>query len=549
MKGLIRNFLGDQRGNVALISAACISMGLGCAALGIDIGKVFTDRRKLQSTADLAALVAASDIANATAAARATAQKNNYAANAVISVEPGVYLANPAVAPGSRFTPSAPNPNAVRVTLQSQSPLMFGKVITGSDSFDIRTTATATTTGLASFAVGSRLVSLNGGLLNALLGGMLGTTLSLSAMDYQALVDARVDAFEFMNALATRIGATALTYSQLLATNVKVNDVMWALKTANGSNGATSALTSIATATNASTAKITPSSLIDAGPYSGMNVGQKPKVGVSLSAFDLLSATTQLANGTNQVAANVNLGLPGIASVTLLATVGERPQGKSWIAVGPEGTSVHTAQTRVYLNIQLLGGSGIASVNLPIYIEVAAATATLNQVKCGYPNVTTSTVTLGVKPGVVDAWIGAVTPAQMQNFSTAPNPGYAVLATVPPITSVTGRAHATIANPTAQNVVFSYSDIQAQTKKTVNTTSFLGSLTSSLLGDLDLNVTLLGLGLPIPGVGAAVAGLLAGATTSVDSLLNTVLSTLGVGLGQADVWVTGVRCDGAVLVN
>jgi uncharacterized membrane protein len=137
----------------------------------------------------------------------------------------------------------------------------------------------------------------------------------------------------------------------------------------------------------------------------------------------------------------------------------------------------------------------------------------------------------------------------MQNFSTAPNPGYATLATVPPITSVTGRAHATIANPTAQNVVFSYSDIQAQTKKTVNTTSFLGSLTSSLLGDLDLNVTLLGLGLPIPGVGAAVAGLLAGATTSVDSLLNTVLSTLGVGLGQADVWVTGVRCDGAVLVN
>ncbi len=549
MKGLIRNFLGDQRGNVALISAACISMGLGCAALGVDIGKVFTDRRKLQSTADLAALVAASDINNATAAAAATAQKNNYAANAVISVEPGVYVANSAVAPGSRFTPSGSTPNAVRVTMQSQSPLMFGKVITGSDSFNIRTTATATTTGLASFAVGSRLISLNGGLLNALLGGMLGTTLSLSAMDYQALVDARIDAFEFMNALATRIGATALTYSQLLATNVKVNDMMWALKTANGNNAATSALTSIATATNASTAKVTPSSLIDAGPYSGLGVGQKPKVGVTLSAFDLLAATTELANGNNQVAANVNLGLPGIASVTLLATVGERPQGKSWIAVGPEGTSVHTAQTRVYLNIQLLGGSGIASVNLPIYIEVAAATATLNQVKCGYPNVSTSTVTLGVKPGVVDAWIGAVTPAQMQNFSTAPNPGYATLATVPPITSVTGRAHATIANPTAQNVVFSYSDIQAQTKKTVNTTSFLGSLTSSLLGDLDLNVTLLGLGLPIPGVGAAVSGLLAGATTSVDSLLNTVLSTLGVGLGQADVWVTGIRCDGAVLVN
>ena len=27
------------------------------------------------------------------------------------------------------------------------------------------------------------------------------------------------------------------------------------------------------------------------------------------------------------------------------------------------------------------------------------------------------------------------------------------------------------------------------------------------------------------------------------------LATLGVGIGQADVWVNGIRCDGAVLVN
>ena len=33
------------------------------------------------------------------------------------------------------------------------------------------------------------------------------------------------------------------------------------------------------------------------------------------------------------------------------------------------------------------------------------------------------------------------------------------------------------------------------------------------------------------------------------SLLAAVLATFGVGIGQADVWVNGVRCDGAVLVN
>jgi uncharacterized membrane protein len=46
-----------------------------------------------------------------------------------------------------------------------------------------------------------------------------------------------------------------------------------------------------------------------------------------------------------------------------------------------------------------------------------------------------------------------------------------------------------------------------------------------------------------------VAGILAGVTSPVDQLLASVLQTLGVGIGQADVWVTGVRCDGAVLVN
>ena len=57
------------------------------------------------------------------------------------------------------------------------------------------------------------------------------------------------------------------------------------------------------------------------------------------------------------------------------------------------------------------------------------------------------------------------------------------------------------------------------------------------------------LGLPIPGIGALVARIIGGATGSIDTLLNSVLQTLGIGLGQADVWVNGIRCDGAVLVN
>jgi uncharacterized membrane protein len=553
MSSLLRKFKTDTAGNIALLSSACISVALGCAALGVDLAKVFSDRRKTQSAADLAAMVAAADLPNAAAAANATIVKNGYPASALASLEYGVYTANAAIAPAQRFVPASPSAaNAVRVSVHTQAPLIFGKFVSGSEYFDIRTSATATTTSLATFAIGSRLASLNGGLVNAMLGGMLGTTLSLSAMDYQALLDARIDAFDFMNALATRLNVSAVSFTDLLASNIKVSDLVQATlsaqQKANGNNAATSALSSVAQAVNGLSTRVVPSALIDPGPYRGLVVGQKPKTGVSLSAFDLLSATAKLANGTNQISTAVSLGLPGIASVTLLATVGERPQGRSWITVGAQGASVHTAQTRAYLNVRLLGSGSVASVDLPIYVEVASGTATLTQIVCGRTNMQNSSATLGVTPGVIDAWIGQVTPAQMSNMSTAPNPPAATLVTLP-LAQVSGRAHAAIANQTAKSVQFSYADIQAQTKKTVTTTAFTASLTSSLLNDLQLDVTLLGFGLPLPGLGPAVSGIISGATSSIDALVATALATLGVGVGQADVWVSGIRCDGAVLVK
>ncbi|MEI9925185.1 MAG: hypothetical protein WDN50_18265 [Bradyrhizobium sp.] len=59
-------------------------------------------------------------------------------------------------------------------------------------------------------------------------------------------------------------------------------------------------------------------------------------------------------------------------------------------------------------------------VNLPIYVEIASGTATLGTITCGHPNVSTSDVRLGVTPGIVDAWIGNVTVADLTNFTTNP---------------------------------------------------------------------------------------------------------------------------------
>jgi uncharacterized membrane protein len=553
MLTLLRRFRADQRGNFAITGAVLMSLVVGCAALGVDLGSIFLDRRKTQSATDLAAIVAASNLGNATNAASATVVQNNYPASALVSVELGTYTPNPAIAPPARFvTPAVGTANAARVTLNTQTPLYFARYITGANQYTINTSAIATSTALASFSIGSSLLSVNGGLVNAMLGAMLGTSLSLSVMDYQSLASARIDAFDFMSALATRVNLTGATYNTILTSNLKVSDVIAAAlsaqQTDNGASSATTALSGISQAVTGLSSTITPASLIDLGPYDDMTVGQTPKTSFSVSALDLLSAIAEVANGTHQIATSVNLGLPGIASVSLIATIGERPVGTSWLEVGSAGASVHTAQTRILLQVQLLGSGPVAAINLPIYVEIASGTATLNAVTCGYPNISASNVTLGVTPGIVNAWIGNVTPAQLSNFTTAPNPPPATLVNLG-LTTVTGLANANMGNTTPTNVNFSYADIQSNLGQTVTTTNFTNSLTSSLLSSLSLTVTVAGLGIPIPGLGSTVAGIIGGATSSVDQVIAQVLATLGVQVGSATVWVSSIRCDGAVLVN
>jgi len=100
----------------------------------------------------------------------------------------------------------------------------------------------------------------------------------------------------------------------------------------------------------------------------------------------------------------------------------------------------------------------------------------------------------------------------------------------------------------ATPVTFSYSEIQQKTKKTVGTTDFSSSLLRGLVRDTEIDVNVLGLGLGLGGLSSIVSTALSNATPAIDQVLNTVLQTLGVGLGQADVWMLGIRCDGAVLV-
>ena len=551
----IGRFGRNAEGGMAVLAATCLVIVLGVAALGVDLGKFVVDRRKAQSIADLAALAAASDIGNAASLASSTVTVNAVVPIAPLTVDLGAYQADVSVTSQNRFqTATSPSANAVRVTLQTQTELSFAKILTGRATYPITAQAVAATTSFASFAIGSRLARLDGGILNQLLGGLLGTSLSLSALDYQSLLDAKIDVFDFLNALAVRGHVTGPTFNSVLTTNLTTGTVLNAIIDAGRLNSTVSssalwALTSIQNAVNNSSQTVPIGSVVSLGPYSGLGVGTKPLNGMVISAFDLVSASAQIANGTRQVALGLNLNVLGIAGASVSLAIGEQPVGSSRYAVGKQGVSAQTAQVRLLLQVLALGVGPVSVINLPIYVEVARGIGTLNALRCGYPDVGTSSVTLGVTPGIVDAWIGSIAGSDFTSLSTAMNPSPAALVNLG-VLQVTARAHATMGNTSPTSFNFSYADIQSQTKKTATTTNFTTSLTASLLSDLTLGAKLAGLTVSLPAaVGQGITVPLSALTIPLDQTLASLLAALGIGLGQADVWVDSIRCDGAVLVR
>jgi uncharacterized membrane protein len=560
------HFQRDTSGAIAVIFALLTPIFMMCAAIAVDVSTFFLQKRALQGATDLAALAAAQNPGSAWAAAQANLTLNGFTKAAVQTVQLGTYTANAAVSVGQRFVPGASG-NAVQVTTQIQAPYYFANIFnmlsggnTGvcakppcaatpsstANSATITATATAAASPQAAFAIASGLANLNGGIINSIFGKLLGANVSLSLMDYQSLANANVDLFAFSNALATHANLTAVTYNQLATMQFQESDVLAALASAAGSsNGVTASVVDLLNSLSslAPTTKISIGSLLSFGQYGALLVNSPEPLTVSADALDMVSGIAQLANGTNQVAVALNVNAPPIASATLALSIGERPVGTSFVTIGSTGATVHTAQTRLLLTLQIAQTGSTSLISLPIYLEIASGTATLQSASCGLA-AGQSSATLSVTPAVVNAWIGTVSSANMSNFSSEPTPSAATLLTLPGIATVSGSANAAITNLSAISVAFGASDILNDTQKTTSTTDYVASLLYNLFANLKTNVTLLGLNLSLPNnLGATVGATLAAATTPIDQTISQVLNTLGLSVGNAYTWVSGVQCS------
>ncbi len=543
----IQRLRRDRSGSVAVTTVLTLGVMFGMAAITVDASRLYLAKRRQQGITDLAAVAAAANIAKASAAAAASLAANGVPAANLVAVELGTYAANPAVAAAQRFTVGGASPNAARVTLRSAPSAVFGALV-GTANATVGTRSVAVNANVAAFALGSTVASLNGGLANAVLGGLTGSTLSLSTTDYANLASANVDLFGLANALAVRIGATG-SYASLAATTVRVADVISAAADAGAASGlpasTVAALRAMAAAIGPSGPTIAFGSLVAFGAYGTLAVGSTAPVSAALPLLPLVTAAARLGGGAAEVSTGIPVSGGVIVNASVKIAIGEPTAGSSYAAIGPVGTTLHTAQTRVLLTLQLAQYGPISGLNLPLYVEVGPATATLSAIGCSAGATVDPAATLAVTPGAVDGWIGNVSDAMLTNLTSAVSPSAAVLTNLL-LVSVSGRAHFTVSNTATASVPFTRADIAAGTMKSTSTTDYTSSLLSGLFNNLQLGASLLGVPVAVPpGVGA----LLQADLQPIDVELSNTLAALGVTIGDADTWVRAVRCGQGVLVN
>ncbi len=582
MRQICRRLLRERRANFAIMTALTAPVALTLTAFAVDQGALFNERRAAQSIVDLAAISAAANINNAQAAVLTTLSDNGItsiavqtsgtniaptATKAVVQVVPGRYTGLSSVAAGSRFEANKLPYNAVQVSLKKQGTLYFGSSIMAPPV--IGTKAIANAQAQATFSVGSRLLSVNDGLLNALLKGLVGGNITLSVMDYNSLIAADINVLSFVDALAVQLNLTGVSYSDVLASKATVGKIATAMANVPGlGNTAKVALQSVASKAT-STVQIPLSHLIDLGTVGRLGLGQKPSgLNVEASAMAMLTAAASLANGTNQAQLDAGLTIPGLTGVTLNIAVGEPMQSSPWLAVGEAGTVVRTAQTRIKLlasvtvgNSNIGGGTSLLSVTLPLHIEIAYAEAKLTDISCPTGRPESIKVTIAARPGVVEAHLAASNadgnPGAFADFTKKEVFSNTEIAAVRlllvPLLSVKGSAAFEITNINSTNLVFNHTEITAKTIKTVSTQNLTQSLTTSLVSNLSLTANLLGLPIDLSAllgtVKPAVVALLNGVAAPVDTLVYNLLAALGVRVGQADVRVTGATCGRSVLVQ
>lgn len=533
-----RNRAGEEKGAVlVMVSIAMVAM-IGATALAVDVGRVTSNNRTLQASADVIALDAGRAIGGATAAslsgasgAVVTAVQASATRNSVpfakLTVDLGTLsgstftlIATPVLNGAIQTVTSTSVPSAVRVTASGTVNFAFQK---GAKTTNRAATAVRQATGM--FSIGSWLASIPAG-GDGILNAILGDAFHLNAVSYNGLVNANVT----LEQIGLHMPVTALSPTQLLSTSVGIYDFMLASIAALNAQGNTAAVAVL----NSMIVNASLTGTVQLGEFIDVaSGGDAAAASASLNLLQLLTASAfvlEKSSGHALAIPTTTISVPGVASVTASVTVIEPPA----IYFGPVGLPrVSTAQVRLTVNpvINLaLGVPGVLSVTvngaLPLDLTVAGATATLSAINCATPSITVASTTQAVN----------------LNSSVALDLGVKVLFLPPAVLarlSITAGAKTTA---TDYSTTFnSPTEFGPSNAKSVGS-SALGL--NGLLNITDANLTALGV-VNLSAVATLVVPAINTLLGSLDTALIVPLTKLlGVKLGGADIAALAVNCNG-----
>lgn len=574
-----------QHGAVAVLAA--IWLGVAIAALGvIDVGNVYFVRRELQRTADMAAMAAVQLVSTpggcgtAIGAAQLNATANGFTAdNATTFLD--TTCGRWDTSSKTYFSTSGNPLNAVQVQATQRLPFFFI-----GPARDVSAKATALASNIDAFSLGTGIASIDtqqSALLNAILGGLLHTSVSLSVGDVQSLASAHIK----LDDLRVALGASSM--QGLLDTSVSFQKLMVAMVTALQAGGDT----------------------VNANILQALEVvvpgGQNITIGdgksgpgllalglanpnsaatATISAFDALMVAAQIAqsgqlNPDGTVAKpgpviNIAAGLKGVAGISLQIT---NPPA---LAVGEGGTLSDgiTARTMartadVNLNVTLLPvglptltvgipalSVSLSALSTPIVLQlaVARARATLSSVDCESSKKATQ-ATIQVQPSIANVCVGGDSscsaPLGLMEVSAR------LLGLKTTVADVVLQSTKPLQlQPPLQTLVFNGASGSFDSTQTVNSNA-IGSDLSTLSGQLlnwlpsalsikllDDSVDLSGLLKPIlDAVTDALTPLLKPVFGLLDTILLPTLSLLGIQVGTATVHNMSLTCGVPQLVN
>ncbi|MGV1917232.1 TadG family pilus assembly protein [uncultured Agrobacterium sp.] len=563
----------NKSGNIAITAGLTAPLFVGILALGVDYGALTLQKRELQQTADLAAISAAAAVnpdqavlqyfklngkkigiktenglLTDTGFVSADIEGELAGVDGYATVTKGRYVPDSTVDVGQRFVADASPTNAVKVEIVEKGQIYFASSFTTAPK--ISAVGTAAASRVAAFSVGSRLLSLNEGLLNAVLSGLLGSSVNLKLMDYQALVSADINLLKTIDILAIDLGLQAGTYRDLLTKDITLSQFLNALGRTGGLQPSLVAtIKTLERAANKTSISLPLEKIVNLGPFLGNMVGSGENLKVTAELFDLVSAAAIAANGHQQIAINAGASVPGLAATKLTIAIGEPPVSAPPLAVGSTGTVVRTAQTRLAIETSVTGLKALLGlqINLPLYVEVANAEAKLADIRCMTPG--NGAVDVDVVPGLAEIALGNVDTSAFNNFGRTPRvTKTSILDSA--VVRINGMAQINSGNLTKTRLTFYQADIQQARIKQVSTKDVTTSLVASLLKKLDVDINVLFLTIGSPAIiQSALADTLSAATKPIDELLYNTLLVMGVKIGEADVRVTDLRCMQPVLVQ